>query len=212
MIRTIKKITLDVYKPNLFKLIVAKQGDSNSRFLKATIVNDGRKMDIPITATVLINALRGDGKAKSFEGCVNADGTVTVPLTHWMLEVGGVVLCDISIIGADKSKLTTTQFTVEIESNICSDENISSDENCDILVQLIEDVKEVQATGIPGKEGLSAYEIAVKNGFEGTETEWLKSLNGKPPVKGVDYFTAEDKAELVEDVIKALPIWNGGEY
>lgn len=212
MIQTIKKITLDVYKPNLFKLIVAKQGDSNSRFLKATIVNDGRKIDIPITAKALINAQRGDGQAKSFEGCVNADSTVTVPLTHWMLEVGGVVLCDISIIGADKSKLTTTQFTVEIESNVCSDENISSDESCDILVQLIEDVKEVQATGIPGKEGLSAYEVAVKNGFEGTETEWLESLNGKTPKKGIDYFTEADKAEIVADALDALPLWNGGEY
>ena len=27
--------------------------------------------------------------------------------------------------------------------------------------------------------GLSAYEIAVKNGFKGTETEWLESLKGK---------------------------------
>ena len=29
-----------------------------------------------------------------------------------------------------------------------------------------------------GKDGKSAYEVAVKNGFEGTEAEWLKSLNG----------------------------------
>lgn len=29
------------------------------------------------------------------------------------------------------------------------------------------------------KDGLSAYEVAVKNGFEGSETEWLNSLNGK---------------------------------
>lgn len=27
--------------------------------------------------------------------------------------------------------------------------------------------------------GYSAYEIAVQNGFEGTETEWLDSLHGK---------------------------------
>ena len=30
-----------------------------------------------------------------------------------------------------------------------------------------------------GAPGLSAYEIAVKNGFQGTETEWLDSLKGK---------------------------------
>ena len=27
-------------------------------------------------------------------------------------------------------------------------------------------------------QGLSAYEVAVKNGFEGTEKEWLASLKG----------------------------------
>lgn len=38
--------------------------------------------------------------------------------------------------------------------------------------------------------GLSAYQTAVKNGFKGTESEWLKSLKGDPgytPQKDVDY-------------------------
>lgn len=30
-----------------------------------------------------------------------------------------------------------------------------------------------------GADGLSAYEVAVKNGFEGTEADWLESLDGK---------------------------------
>jgi len=29
-----------------------------------------------------------------------------------------------------------------------------------------------------GVQGLSAYQVAVKNGFVGTEQEWLDSLNG----------------------------------
>lgn len=33
-------------------------------------------------------------------------------------------------------------------------------------------------TGEVGNDGLSAYEIAVKNGYIGTETEWLSSLKG----------------------------------
>lgn len=32
--------------------------------------------------------------------------------------------------------------------------------------------------------GLSAYEIAKKNGFEGTEEEWLNSLKGQTPYIG----------------------------
>lgn len=57
--------------------------------------------------------------------------------------------------------------------------------------------------------GKSAYEIAVKNGFEGTEEEWLESLKGEPgktPIKGEDYFTESDKEELIEDLLAALPI------
>lgn len=34
------------------------------------------------------------------------------------------------------------------------------------------------AVGPPGPNGLSAYEVAVENGFEGTEEEWLASLEG----------------------------------
>ena len=35
-----------------------------------------------------------------------------------------------------------------------------------------------------GKDGKSAYEVAVKNGFDGTESEWLESLKGEPGVPG----------------------------
>lgn len=37
---------------------------------------------------------------------------------------------------------------------------------------------------ILGKDGRSAYEVAVANGFEGSETEWLESLRGEQGVPG----------------------------
>ena len=40
--------------------------------------------------------------------------------------------------------------------------------------------------------GLSAYEIAVKNGFEGSEKEWLASLKGEPGAAG-DQITVNRK-------------------
>ena len=49
--------------------------------------------------------------------------------------------------------------------------------------------------GKGGENGKSAYELAVQNGFEGSETEWLESLHGKDgytPIKGVDYFDGTD--------------------
>jgi hypothetical protein len=49
---------------------------------------------------------------------------------------------------------------------------------------------------VQGVEGKSAYEIAVDEGFAGTEAEWLESLK---PVKGVDYFDATDITQAEKD-------------
>lgn len=37
-------------------------------------------------------------------------------------------------------------------------------------------------------DGKSAYDIAVKNGFKGTEQQWLQSLKGEPGVRGTKWF------------------------
>lgn len=39
-----------------------------------------------------------------------------------------------------------------------------------------------------------------------------KGDKGDTPVKGTDYWTEEDKAEIVDDVLAALPTWTGGSY
>ena len=77
------------------------------------------------------------------------------------------------------------------------------------------------------ENGKSAYELAVQHGFKGTEEQWLESLqgndgvsgkdgiNGKDgadgysPVRGTDYWTDADKAEMVSSVLAALPIYDG---
>lgn len=39
-----------------------------------------------------------------------------------------------------------------------------------------------------------------------------KGADGKTPVKGTDYWTEADKAEIVADTLSALPKWTGGSY
>lgn len=59
------------------------------------------------------------------------------------------------------------------------------------------DQKIVEAGGIAGK---SAYEIAVENGFKGTEKEWLESLKGEiPNLSG--YFSEENLIALTSEEI-----------
>ena len=61
-----------------------------------------------------------------------------------------------------------------------------------------------QVAAVNAADGLSAYEIAVQQGFEGTVEEWLESLQG-----GGGYeLTEEDKADIKESVIEELPVYD----
>lgn len=47
----------------------------------------------------------------------------------------------------------------------------------------------VDMSGASGVQGQSAYEIAVENGYEGTEEEWILSLKGSNGKRGTKWFT-----------------------
>lgn len=56
--------------------------------------------------------------------------------------------------------------------------------------------------------------LSVANGklqYNGSDVG-LKGDKGDTPVKGSDYWTAADKAEIVNDTLAALPTWTGGAY
>ena len=60
----------------------------------------------------------------------------------------------------------------------------------------------VSFAGCSAQNGLSAYEIAVENGFTGTEEEWLESLEGED---GNDGQNGEDGAGI-EDITYSYEI------
>lgn len=77
----------------------------------------------------------------------------------------------------------------------------------------------VQVPGLPGKDGKSAYEVAVEHGFVGTVDEWLESLKGRDGTNGTSeavslnfptvYQMMKARAmkvdsDGIEDVLKAL--------
>jgi hypothetical protein len=85
----------------------------------------------------------------------------------------------------------------------------------EVLVQITEIVEEVTVTiieaaadevsvtiseALQGDQGISAYAVAVANGYVGTEAQWLLSLKGADgytPIKDVDYFDGADGEDSV---------------
>ncbi|MGN0683093.1 MAG: hypothetical protein ACI4JY_05395 [Oscillospiraceae bacterium] len=60
-----------------------------------------------------------------------------------------------------------------------------------------------------GKLQYAGSDVGLK-GDKGDKGE--PGADGYTPVKGTDYWTEEDKAEIVDDVLAALPTWTGGSY
>lgn len=140
-ISTTYSLTLDVAQRTCVRTVAAKQRDVESRFVNIKLTEGGAPFIAPASAIAIINAARSaDNDSKAFECVINNDGTITAPLTYWMLEYGGDVKCDVSLIGSDGTKLTTFSFALAVEEAAYSGDDISQDENYDILVDLIAQV------------------------------------------------------------------------
>jgi len=173
MATILREITVDVAQLNRFQAIVAKQYDRQSRYLKVQLTNLGEPIQADLDAMVVINARREDGVANVFAGTVNADGTVTVPLTYWMLELDGTVKCDISIIVGEESVLTTTLFELEVQEAAADDEAIEENEDYSLLVQLLQDVRDTEAELTSGYEQSATN---LKNTYEASMNQALADV------------------------------------
>lgn len=85
-------------------------------------------------------------------------------------------------------RATTVPITLNIRKSgfVGDDGNSPIPPTPDLYTQLLQKISE------KGKDGKSAYEIAVENGFVGTETEWLESLKG---LDGKDGVNGKDGAD-----------------
>lgn len=59
-------------------------------------------------------------------------------------------------------------------------------------ISVTEETSPSASAGEDLPRGKSAYEVAVENGFSGTETEWLASLKGEPGAAGASGKNGED--------------------
>ena len=83
-------------------------------------------------------------------------------------------------------RATTVPVTLHIRpSGFVEDGTAPIPPTPDLYTQLLKKLSEMQ-TGANGKDGRSAYEIAIENGFVGTAAEWLESLKGMNGVDGKD--------------------------
>lgn len=155
-----------------------------------SMINDGanslaveaRKSDFSAPEIVITKA---DGSTVT-EKLTPADGVVkyTIPQSYYNLS------------GSISFKITDGTY----ESNSVTIQGITIESGYSLSVKYISDTSfSLSATkpasssgqGEKGDPGDSAYQVAVNNGYEGTETEWLTSLKGESGPQGPKGDTGE---------------------
>ena len=126
MATTTDFLSLDLSKQNLMPPVQAKQYDTDSRFITVQLMNKGVNYSVESGNSVYINIRRADGEKDSFSGTRNNDGTVTVPIPSWCLELAGLSYASISIVNGDV-RLTTLSFQIEVQKAE-TDEEITPEE------------------------------------------------------------------------------------
>lgn len=95
-------------------------------------------------------------------------------------------------LNPDTWTFISDNITLIVKSNYINNEYLGElplPENLKIiyddLLKMYETIKSDYENGnFNGQDGKTAFELAVENGFEGTEQKWLESLNGKPGKDG----------------------------
>lgn len=135
--QTTAQIKLDVASSMSPPTVYAKQLDKSTRYVEATILQNGVPYTIPEDATARIRILKPDGTAV-YNTATVSNNAVTAELTSQTLAVGGIATAEMGLYKDDQI-LSTFVFYIKIERSAISDEPIESTDEFTVLEQAIRD-------------------------------------------------------------------------
>ena len=144
---------------------------------------------------------RGDSKTLKEEIATKADKSTTYTKAEVDTALSGKLDKTSGSVKRENIEVNAVG-TDEIDSGAVDTVNIA--DKSVTIAKLSDDLLNYIKTSSGTGGGKSAYDIAVDNGFTGTQAEWIESLKGYTPVKGTDYFTADDINTIVNAVYEKV--------
>ena len=215
-----KKFSKSLYKTNEVTLF---EGEQYADFLEILLPLTYNNIDLSY-CNIELNYILPDKTESSFlinefkqeEIYKDEYYRYLIDINSYFTQIKGDVIFYLNIYGFDNEKdiiLKTNETTLKIHCHKSGHREEPTERELNIIEQVLIQsnratsmVNEMQERMDSGEfNGKSAYEIAVEEGYIGTEEEWIASLKGEQgeqgepgytPQKGVDYFTQEDIAEV----------------
>lgn len=139
-----KSIKIDLVEKGVQPIVYAKQNDSQTRFIAASLFAKGHPFSVPDGVVAMFRAGKPDGTACFYDS--NETGTpaitiegnlVTVELAEQVLTAPGNVQAEINFYTAGGEKLTSFSFTIQVEKSVLTDQEIVSSDYYNVLTAQI---------------------------------------------------------------------------
>lgn len=139
-----KSIKIDLVEKGVQPVVHAKQNDSQTRFIAASLFANGQPFSVPDGIVAMFRAGKPDGTACFYDS--NETGTpaiiiegnlVTVELAEQVLTAPGNVQAEINFYTAGGEKLTSFSFAIQVEKSVLTDQEIVSSDYYNVLTEQV---------------------------------------------------------------------------
>lgn len=161
-----KAIKIDLVEKGVQPIAYAKQNDSQTRFIAASLFANGQPFSVPDGVVAMFRAGKPDGTACFYDS--NETGTpaitiegnlVTVELAEQVLTAPGNVQAEINFYTAGGEKLTSFSFAIQVEKSVLTDQEIVSSDYYNVLT---EQVKAAQDAAQIAQDSVSQVDQALQ--------------------------------------------------
>lgn len=135
--QTITQLKLDIAQNSSPPTVYAKQSDKGTRYVAATLLENGTTYTLESGTTARIRILKPDNTA-IYNTAEVSGNTITAELTSQALAVPGVAIAEIGLYKSEQI-LTTFVFYIRIERSAVSDSAIESRDEFTVLETAIRD-------------------------------------------------------------------------
>lgn len=180
---SIFRFTLNMHSHRSQAYIPAFYGDTAVRLI-ITITDGGNTYAIEEGCVAVLSGTKADGK-KLWDRCIIVGNTIQYDFNEQTASCLGIVNCEVTLYGKDGAVLTAPKFIIVVDEREFNYSDLESETHTDALNLVLD------------QKVSTALEQAKASGD-------FKGDKGDSPIRGEDYWTEEDKAEIKSYVDDAI--------
>lgn len=176
------------------------ENDVNTQVIELALTDGDTPMELSADDTYTAAIVNKATKAlinDHIECSLNEVGNVLIPIDDLHVRGSQELKVELTVTDRDGKKVLSLPFPLwyKVNGSILDTAEVIPEESKGTVPELLKDAEEQLERVKALKDGESAYEIAVDNGFVGTEQEWLNSLKGADGHDGADGKDGKDGAD-----------------